>query len=92
MSLLQSITVTMLNTTMRPATKMAIPANISPEEARTVQNMAKTVFTALELYGMARIDMFMEKTTRQIFFNEVNTIPGFTQISRNIQCYGMPQA
>ena len=30
---------------------------------------------------MARVDFFVEKDTGEIFFNEVNTIPGFTSIS-----------
>ncbi len=30
---------------------------------------------------MARVDLFFNKDTQQIYFNEINTIPGFTQIS-----------
>ena len=30
---------------------------------------------------MARVDFFLEKTTGEIYLNEVNTIPGFTSIS-----------
>ena len=30
---------------------------------------------------MARIDFFVQKDTQRVFLNEVNTIPGFTQIS-----------
>jgi len=30
---------------------------------------------------MARIDFFIEKQSQKIYFNEINTIPGFTQIS-----------
>ena len=30
---------------------------------------------------MARVDLFLDRTTQKIYFNEVNTIPGFTAIS-----------
>ena len=30
---------------------------------------------------MARIDFFVEKDTNKIYLNEINTIPGFTEIS-----------
>lgn len=61
---------------------MAIPANLTPEQTRVAQDMAKRVFMALELYGMARVDLFLEKETGDFYFNEVNTIPGFTEISQ----------
>ena len=43
--------------------------------------IAKTLFNVLECEGMARIDLFLEVATLQVYFNEINTIPGFTQIS-----------
>jgi D-alanine-D-alanine ligase len=43
--------------------------------------MAKDIFLALECEGMARVDLFIERGTNKIYFNEVNTIPGFTTIS-----------
>ena len=43
--------------------------------------MAALIFESLECEGMARVDLFLEKETGQLFFNEVNTIPGFTSIS-----------
>ena len=30
---------------------------------------------------MARVDLFLERGTNRIYFNEINSIPGFTQIS-----------
>jgi D-alanine-D-alanine ligase len=61
---------------------MAIPAVLEPAQVKTAQQLAKQVFTALDLYGMARVDLFLDKTTGAFYFNEVNTIPGFTEISQ----------
>jgi D-alanine-D-alanine ligase len=61
---------------------MAIPAKLEPAAARTAQDLARRVFTALDLYGMARVDLFLEKASGAFYFNEVNTIPGFTEISQ----------
>jgi len=60
----------------------AIPAKLEPAEVKEAQALARRVFTALDLYGMARVDLFLEKTTGAWYFNEVNTIPGFTEISQ----------
>jgi len=48
---------------------------------RKFQALAIEAFRTLELYGMARVDFFLEKTSGKILWNEANTIPGFTSIS-----------
>jgi D-alanine-D-alanine ligase len=58
-----------------------IPAEISPELRSKMSKMAQDIFIALELEGYARIDLFLDKNTNEFFFNEVNTLPGFTSIS-----------
>ncbi len=58
-----------------------IPAHIDPALQLKVQETAKTIFNVLECEGMARVDLFLERGTNEIYFNEVNTLPGFTQIS-----------
>jgi D-alanine-D-alanine ligase len=58
-----------------------IPANVDMTIAKTAQTMARNIFKALECEGMARIDLFLDKNTNQLYFNEINTLPGFTQIS-----------
>jgi D-alanine-D-alanine ligase len=60
---------------------LLIPAEITPDLFEDVRHAAKTIFKALECEGMARVDLFLERHTNKIYFNEVNTIPGFTQIS-----------
>jgi len=61
--------------------ELVIPAEISESVSDEVRRIAKTIFTVLECEGMARVDLFLERSTNKIYFNEVNTIPGFTQIS-----------
>jgi D-alanine-D-alanine ligase len=58
-----------------------IPAKIPAEVQAEIQAAAKTLFAALDCEGMARIDLFLEKNTNRVYFNEINTIPGFTKIS-----------
>lgn len=62
--------------------EIVIPANLSEAQVKEVQDISRRVFRALELYGMARIDLFLDKDTGEFYFNEVNTIPGFTAISQ----------
>jgi D-alanine-D-alanine ligase len=61
---------------------MAIPAKLTPEQTEAARQLAKQTFQALELYGMARVDLFLDKNTGKFYLNEVNTIPGFTEISQ----------
>lgn len=61
--------------------ELLIPALVSNEVMQQAQVMAKKLFSALECEGMARVDLFLNKDDNNIYFNEVNTIPGFTQIS-----------
>lgn len=58
-----------------------IPAKLSAEQTARVQKLALEAFTALECEGMTRVDLFLDKKSGELFFNEVNTIPGFTSIS-----------
>lgn len=57
------------------------PARIPTEKAREIQEAAKTVYTALDCRGFARVDFFFTPEG-EVIFNEVNTIPGFTAHSR----------
>lgn len=58
-----------------------VPARITPAQAEAVKQTAKTVYRALGCSGFARVDSFLTPDGR-IVFNEVNTIPGFTEHSR----------
>jgi len=63
------------------ASELLIPAPISEEQTEQVRRFALEAYTALDCAGMARVDFLMDKTTGDVWVNEVNTIPGFTPIS-----------
>ncbi len=59
-----------------------IPAKLTKGESKTIRAMAIDAFRACDLSGLARVDFLMEPDgKRRIYLNEVNTLPGFTQIS-----------
>ncbi|MDE6015620.1 MAG: D-alanine--D-serine ligase VanG [Acetatifactor sp.] len=58
-----------------------VPARIAGEKAKELQETAKRIYRALDCSGFARVDMFLTPEG-EIVFNEVNTIPGFTEHSR----------
>ena len=63
------------------AVLLEIPAqNISKADLKKLRQTALSAYQALECSGMARVDMFLTRR-KGIFVNEVNTIPGFTNIS-----------
>ena len=61
--------------------QLKVPAPIPRQRARQVRELALLAFRALDGYGMARADFLLDKKTGKIWFNEINTIPGFTAIS-----------
>ncbi|MBN1928407.1 MAG: D-alanine--D-alanine ligase [Chlorobiaceae bacterium] len=61
--------------------RLVIPAELPEGVAEEVRNAALTVFRALGCSGMARVDFFVEHGTNRVILNEINTIPGFTDIS-----------
>lgn len=60
---------------------LVIPALIEDALKENAGKLAITLFKTLECEGMARIDLFLDKDSKEIYFNEINTIPGFTQMS-----------
>lgn len=60
--------------------EVVIPAKISEKKVKEIQEMAIKVFKILCCEGMGRADFFL-KENGEIIVNEINTIPGFTEIS-----------
>ena len=59
-----------------------IPARLTRAQSKEIRAMAVAAFRACDLSGLARVDFLMEPDGKhRIFLNEVNTLPGFTQIS-----------
>ncbi|MFO7866763.1 MAG: D-alanine--D-alanine ligase family protein [Candidatus Aminicenantes bacterium] len=62
-------------------TQFGIPADIPKSLIKKIQKLSTQAFLGLECRGMARADFFLERTSGRLFLNEINTIPGFTDIS-----------
>ncbi len=61
--------------------RIEIPANLTEEEQSTIRTMACRAFQAADCYGLSRVDFFIDKKDGRILLNEINTLPGFTDIS-----------
>ncbi len=63
------------------ASKLLIPAPLSPEMTGRVRDLAVRAYRAIDCAGMARADFLLAGETEELYVNELNTIPGFTSIS-----------
>lgn len=61
--------------------QLIIPAKLTKAETKKVQELATAAFRAVDCSGLSRVDFLMDPTSRKIYLNEVNTMPGFTSIS-----------
>ncbi|MBV8891977.1 MAG: D-alanine--D-alanine ligase [Acidobacteria bacterium] len=61
--------------------ELVIPAKLTRSETKRVQQLSVAAFRAVDSSGLARVDFLIDPTTRKIFLNEINTMPGFTDIS-----------
>ena len=61
--------------------RLLIPAPLPEEVKQEIQRIALETYRAIDGAGMARVDFLVDRQTHQIYVSEVNTIPGFTQIS-----------
>ncbi len=60
--------------------RVIIPAALPPETAETMRALAIRSFRAVDCSGLARVDFFLARGGR-VLVNEINTMPGFTEIS-----------
>ena len=61
--------------------RMLVPAPLPRAVSERVRAVALDAFRALDLYGLSRCDFFVHKKTGAVYFNEPNTLPGFTPAS-----------
>lgn len=61
--------------------KTLMPADLSKEMSNEIRRLAIKAFKAIDGKGLSRVDFFANETTEEIYINEINTLPGFTQIS-----------
>jgi D-alanine-D-alanine ligase len=70
---------------LEDAVEFDVPADLTPEQTRAVQEMSVRAFLAMDCQGLARVDFFLgtDPATgeERLVVNEVNTMPGFTPIS-----------
>jgi len=60
---------------------LTIPAQLPTAVAQQIQEMAVQAFQAVDAAGLSRVDFFYVEATGDIFINEINPLPGFTQTS-----------
>lgn len=61
--------------------ELLVPAPLEPDLAEEIRALACRAFRAVEGWGMARVDFFLDRDTGSVYVNELNTLPGFTEIS-----------
>jgi len=62
-------------------TQLVIPATLPKEKIEEFRRLAIAAFKAIGAAGFARVDFFLERGKNRLYVNEINTIPGFTNIS-----------
>ena len=73
--------------------ELVMPAPLTSQETKAIQSTAIKSYQALQAESMARVDLFLESGTGNVYFNEMNTLPGFTPISMYPQLWqlsGLP--
>ena len=58
------------------STARIVPAPLTDEQTRLIQQLAKETFRVLGTSGVCRIDFLMDTDTKKVYVNEINTIPG----------------
>lgn len=66
---------------IRGKSVISIPADLSEEKQAEVMELAKKAYKSLDCSGLSRVDFFYVNETREFLLNEINTLPGFTDIS-----------
>ena len=61
--------------------KTIIPTDIEESLVSKIQQIAIKAFKAIDGRGLSRVDFFVNTKTKEIYLNEINTLPGFTNIS-----------
>jgi D-alanine-D-alanine ligase len=65
--------------------EFVVPAPLSKKVINRIQSLAKKAFRAIDGTGLARVDFFLRRDNNELLINELNTMPGLTDVS------GFPQ-
>lgn len=68
--------------------EILVPAQLPKEKSDEVRRLAVLAFKALGCYGLARADFLLDKKSGKLWFNEINTLPGFTSVSLYPRLWG----
>ena len=63
------------------STELHIPADLDEDIREQIRNYAVKAFVAMDGAGLSRVDFFVRKSDNKVILNEINTLPGFTNIS-----------
>ncbi len=58
-----------------------VPAPVSKALATKIQRLAIRAFQSVDAAGLARVDFFFKRDTKELLVNELNTMPGLTEVS-----------
>jgi D-alanine-D-alanine ligase len=58
-----------------------VPAPVSKAMTARIQRLAIRAFQAIDAAGLARVDFFLDRDGRKLLVNEINTMPGLTEVS-----------
>lgn len=61
--------------------KLLIPAELSENDLEKIRKTACAAYKVLDATGLSRVDFFIDRDTKAVYLNEINTMPGFTTIS-----------
>lgn len=61
--------------------KLLIPAELSENDIEKIRKTAVAAYKVLDATGLSRVDFFIDRDTKEVYLNEINTLPGFTKIS-----------
>ncbi len=61
--------------------EVVVPAPLSKSQTARIRRMAVEVFKVLDGSGLARVDFFLRRDTGELLVNELNTLPGLTDVS-----------
>jgi D-alanine-D-alanine ligase len=63
------------------ATELVIPAELPENEATEIRRLAVEAFRVLDAAGLARVDFLKTRDEGTLYINELNSLPGFTEVS-----------
>jgi len=61
--------------------EFVVPAPVSKSISTSIQKLAVRAFRAIDGAGLSRVDFFLERKGKRLLVNEINTMPGLTDVS-----------